>query len=112
MLAHKEHNGAFGKGFTPASFFALFAYVPQDATVYSEWIPTQNSFWEGACRKYNKNCTYARKSEGKVKENIKKVQKCDFSALFRRYIVGVIISLPALGRYKSFRHGGYTTVRY
>ena len=46
-------------------FFSLFAYVPQDATVYSEWIPTQNLFWEGACRKYNKNCTYARKKDEK-----------------------------------------------
>ena len=32
-------------------------FVPLDATVLSEWIPTLNLFREGACRRYNKNCT-------------------------------------------------------
>ena len=32
-------------------FVLIFAYVPQDANVLSEWIPTLNLFREGACRK-------------------------------------------------------------
>ncbi len=34
-------------------------FVPQDANVLSEWIPTLNLFREGACRIYDKNCIYA-----------------------------------------------------
>ena len=50
MLAHKGYSGAFCKGFTRLHFCAPFAYVPQGAVIFSEWIPTLNLFREGACR--------------------------------------------------------------
>ena len=61
VLAHKGHSGAFCKVFTFLHFYAYFVYIPQDATVLSEWIPTLNLFREGACRIYCFFCIYARK---------------------------------------------------